>query len=271
MAEPTTNSRAKILIAEDDAIVALDLQGMVMRLGYDVVSIVDNGPSAVAAAVQFKPDIIIIDMMLSGSMDGVQTAREIHRNEEVPVIFCVASPDLSVLVRAKEVSFSSYLLKPINPDTLSTTLDTVLYKFKLEKRVQKAEERYRLLADECGIIKQLFDGNAACEWLWAPDSGVSIPVFQDPRSIEAASPAVASRPFAELNSAEAVTALNKALGTFFGEDSSVPSSGSDSIISACIDLSHSDGTTRLYSLIGLRKAGEKGAHGMMIPLERLSQ
>jgi CheY-like chemotaxis protein len=62
--------RAKVLIAEDDAIVALDLQGMVSRLGYDVVAIVENGPTAIAAVQRFQPDIILLDMVLTGRSTG---------------------------------------------------------------------------------------------------------------------------------------------------------------------------------------------------------
>jgi len=174
MSELPNEVRAKILIAEDDTIVALDLQGMLMRLGYDVVAIVDSGQAAIAAARRFQPDIILLDMILNGSLDGIEVAREIHKTVDVPVVFCVSGADLSILVRAKEISYAGYLLKPINPDSLATTLDTVLYKYKLEMRVRKVEEKYRLLHDQCRVPHTFFEQNAAFNWLWDESSGVKI-------------------------------------------------------------------------------------------------
>ena len=174
MSELPNEVRAKILIAEDDTIVALDLQGMLMRLGYDVVAIVDSGQAAIAAARRFQPDIVLLDMILNGSLDGIEVAREIHKTVDVPVVFCVTGADLSVLVRAKEISYAGYLLKPINPDSLATTLDTVLYKYKLEMRVRKVEEKYRLLSDKCRVADSFFEQNAAFDWQWSESSGAKI-------------------------------------------------------------------------------------------------
>lgn len=174
MAGLATDVRVKILIAEDDAIVALDLQGMVMRLGYDVVAIVDNGQAAVAAVKRFRPDIILMDIVLSGPLDGIEVARAIQSESDVPIIFCISSPDLAVLVRAKKISYAGYLLKPINPDSLSTTLDTTLYKYKLEKRVQKAEEKYQQLVGKCEIVQMFMENNIAFEWSWSGEKGPHI-------------------------------------------------------------------------------------------------
>ena len=174
MSELSNDLRAKVLIAEDDAIVALDLQGMVSRLGYDVVAIADSGNNAIASTKRFQPDIILLDMVLNGTMDGIDVAREIQRELDVPIVFCVSSPDLSALVRAKEITYAGYLLKPINPDSLATTLDTALYKYKLENRVRKAEDRYKSLADKCEMMEYFLDGNAAFEWSFA-DGTVRVP------------------------------------------------------------------------------------------------
>ncbi len=183
MSEMPNNVRAKVLIAEDDAIVALDLQGMVMRLGYDVVAIADSGPAAIAAALRFRPDIILLDMVLKGTYDGIAVAREIHKSKDIPIVFCVSSPDLSMLVRAKEISYAGYLLKPINPDSLSTTLDTALYKYRLEKRVEQAEARFRGLADKCEVLQFFFNQNAAFEWIWSSETGSHVSGYTDHEAI----------------------------------------------------------------------------------------
>lgn len=173
MSDLVSEARTKILIAEDDAIVALDLQGMVARMGYDVVAIVDNGNAAVAAAGRFRPDIILLDMQLAGAIDGIEVARKIHETSPIPVIFCISSPDLSALFRAKDISYAGYLLKPINPDSLATTLDTVLYKYKLEKRAELAEERYRRLSETCEILSLFEENDLVFHWTLGNDGVVA--------------------------------------------------------------------------------------------------
>lgn len=174
MSDLISETRTKVLIAEDEPIVALDLQGMVTRLGYDVVATVDNGTAAVAAARRFIPDIILLDIALSGSLDGIDVARKIHDFSPVPIVFCISTPDLAALMRAKEISYAGYLLKPINPDSLSTTLDTVLYKYNLEKRAELAEERYRTLEKTCTLLKYFSDRDTAFHWKGTAAGGVHI-------------------------------------------------------------------------------------------------
>lgn len=172
MSDTNVDLRAKVLIAEDDTIVALDLQGMVMRLGYDVVQIVYSGQTVVASALRFRPDIVLIDLGLAGTPDAVDIAREINGKLDIPIVFCVGTPNISALARTKDLEYATYLLKPINPDSLSTTLDTVLYKYKLERRVRQAEEQFRQLADTCGLLQFFLERGAAGEWYWSPSSGL---------------------------------------------------------------------------------------------------
>ena len=247
MSELPTDVRAKILIAEDDAIVALDLQGMVMRLGYDVVAIVDSGQAAVAAAKRFHPDIILLDMVLGGSMDGIEVAYEIHKTFDMPVIFCVSSPDLSSLVRAKEISYAGYLLKPINPDSLSTTLDTVLYKYKLEKRVQKAEEKFRSLSDKCELLQFFSDNACVFEWTWRSGEGFRFTEGADGPSVPEAIAGLASR-LSGLVSDWAVSAP------------------SELQFAALIDSSVEACGKKVHAVIGLRNAETGVVNGMLIPL-----
>lgn len=172
MSDTNVDLRAKVLIAEDDTIVALDLQGMIMRLGYDVVQIVNTPQTAIGSALRFRPDIVLIDMGLAGKPDAVDIAREINEKLDIPVVFCVGTPDIASLARTKNLEYATYLLKPINPDSLSTTLDTVLYKYKLERRVRQAEEQFRRLADTCALLTYFMENNAAGEWHWSAEGGL---------------------------------------------------------------------------------------------------
>ncbi len=172
MSDHGSDTGAKILIAEDDAIVALDLQGMVTRLGYDVVQIVDSSQVLLNAALRFRPDIVIVDMNLSGTPDVIEVTSQIHESLDIPVVFCVGVPDLSLLARTKHLDYTAYLMKPVNPDSLSNTLDTILYKNKLERRVREAERIWTQLSDKCRVLQFFRDHSLAFRWSWVKDGGV---------------------------------------------------------------------------------------------------
>lgn len=171
----------KVLVAEEDPIVSLDLQGMLMRLGYDVVALVDN-PSAILIAVRrFVPDIVLLSSSFSGGLDGISFARNIQEITDIPIVFCVSSPDLAILTKAKEIAFSGYLIKPINPDSLATTVDMVLYKYKLQKRVQEAEEKFKQIAARCEVMQYFLEENTVFRWELSDTGSVcfDVPVFSD--------------------------------------------------------------------------------------------
>ncbi len=250
MSDATNDLRTKVLIAEDDAIVALDLQGMVMRLGFDVVSIAENGQTAIAAARRFQPDVILLDMVLSGAMDGIEVAREVHRHLDIPIVFCVASPDLATLSRAKDISYAGYLLKPINPDSLATTLDTVLYKYKLEKRVKLAEEKFAALADTCELLSFFKESGMALSWSWNADSEVTLP---------------SSKPFAGIPAEAFMERIGSAVRSL--SDSSRPASPSGRI-AALVEFLNGDGVAVPFALLGMRDDGTGAVNGLAVPLER---
>ncbi|ULQ60318.1 response regulator [Brucepastera parasyntrophica] len=179
MPDLINDSHTKILIAESDPIVALDLQGMVMRIGYDVVALADACPAVITAVKRFLPDVVLLDMTLKGDQDGIEIAREIQKDFDIPIIFCITTPDLSALVRAKELTYAAYLLKPISPDNLSTTLDTVLYKYKLEKRMKQTEARFQQLAEKEEILRFFMDDKSAFVWHWEKDGGVKLEDYDE--------------------------------------------------------------------------------------------
>ena len=92
--------RARILIVEDERIVANDLRGRLDRIGYDVVGMACTGEDAIARAREHLPDIVLMDITLKGAMDGVEAAEEIGRASDIPVIFMTAHSDDVTLQRA---------------------------------------------------------------------------------------------------------------------------------------------------------------------------
>jgi diguanylate cyclase (GGDEF)-like protein/PAS domain S-box-containing protein len=130
----------KILIVEDEKIIALDLQRRLERFGYSVVGMASEGEEAIAAAREREPDIILMDIMLAGPMDGIEASKRIRVELDIPVIFLTAYTDEKTLERAKEVEPFGYILKPFKERELYTTIDIALYKNSIDRRL-RAQER----------------------------------------------------------------------------------------------------------------------------------
>jgi len=105
--------KIKILIAEDEAIIAQCLKMELELHGYDVCKFVAEGEEAIETAKEEKPDIILMDINLSGKMDGIEAARQIIALKEIPIIFMTGFNDTNIIKKAKEINPVAYLEKPI--------------------------------------------------------------------------------------------------------------------------------------------------------------
>ena len=105
-------SKTTILVVEDEAAVAADLCAKLQRLGYEVCGIADKGEEAVALAGSLRPRLVLMDMRLEGSMDGIEAAEAICRGHDVPVIYLTAHSDAATLERARLTGPSGYILEP---------------------------------------------------------------------------------------------------------------------------------------------------------------
>ncbi|MBP1624626.1 MAG: sensory transduction regulatory protein, partial [Acidobacteria bacterium] len=144
MTETMQGSKARILVVEDETIVALDLQNSLKILGYEVVGTASNGPDAIAKATKTRPDLVLMDIILQGDMDGVQTAEAIHAQLNVPVIFLTACADEKTLQRAKVTEPFGFMIKPFEDRELHSHIEIALYRNTMERRLRESEERYFL-------------------------------------------------------------------------------------------------------------------------------
>lgn len=124
-------SQVRILIVEDENIVALDLERGLRRLGYSVVGMASTGQEAIRMAEETRPDLILMDIQLKGAMDGITAAKQIRELFNVPVVFLTAYSDEGTLQRAKTSEAFGYLLKPFEEIELRTTIETVLNKDRM--------------------------------------------------------------------------------------------------------------------------------------------
>ncbi|HPC42478.1 MAG TPA: response regulator [Spirochaetota bacterium] len=130
---------AKILIVEDDPVTVMYLQEMLELRGYRVVGSAPDGPDAIALAGRERPDLILMDVMLEGAMDGIETAMNIQSRFHIPVVYLTASTDEKNLRRAQETDPYGYLIKPIKDYDLYSALETALTRHRLEKKIKESE------------------------------------------------------------------------------------------------------------------------------------
>lgn len=117
----------KILLVEDDWIIAKEITLSLNDLGFEVVGNFDAGEDALKKIPELKPDIILLDIGLSGEMTGIDTAREIKRQNQLPFIFLTALADSSTIEQAKLTEPYAYLVKPVKAETLYSTIEITLH------------------------------------------------------------------------------------------------------------------------------------------------
>ena len=130
-------SVSSIMVVEDEAIVAKDIETSLAGLGYSISAVVSSGEEALAAAQNAKPDLILMDIMLNGKTDGIETAKQITSRLDIPVVFLTAFSDEGTIGRAKEANAFGYLLKPFEERELRTTIEMALYKNAMERKLKQ--------------------------------------------------------------------------------------------------------------------------------------
>ena len=133
-------ARASILIVEDELITAADLEDALVRLGYHVAGTASSGKGAVERAERTRPDLILMDIRLKGSMDGTEAAAEIHRRFGIPVIYLTAHADAKTLARAKLAEPLGYVVKPFQDTELQAAIEMALHKGGIDREAKERED-----------------------------------------------------------------------------------------------------------------------------------
>jgi PAS domain S-box-containing protein len=166
--------KARILIVEDEAIIAMEVESQLQSLGYEVTSIVDNGEDAIRKAEEDKPDLMLVDIRIKGEIDGIDTAEVIRNRFGIPVIFSTAYLDQERIERAKITMPFGYVLKPIQERDLRVTLEMALYVSKVERErrvVEKKLKKSESLLKEAQVVGHI--GH------WELDSPLGTPIWSD--------------------------------------------------------------------------------------------
>jgi PAS domain S-box-containing protein len=139
--------KAKILVVEDDAITAEDLQDRLKDLGYDVPAIAASGEEAIKKAEEIKPDLMLMDIVLKGDMDGIEATEQIHDRFDVPIVYLTAYIDEERLEKTKVTKPYGYIIKPFEDRELRPVIEMALQRHKLEKALREKERGYRNLIE----------------------------------------------------------------------------------------------------------------------------
>ncbi len=149
----------KILIVEDQGIEALDIQHRLSNLGYRTPEIAFSGEEAVKKAQETCPDLVLMDIMLGGEMDGVMAARQIQACCGIPVIYLTANANEDTIQRAKMTHPYGYIVKPFKERELYIAIDMALYKHRMEKKLRESEEWFAITLKSIGDAAIATDKN----------------------------------------------------------------------------------------------------------------
>jgi len=158
-------NKARILIVEDEAVVAENLEKVITDCGYEVVGRAASADDAVNAAIELNPDLILMDIVLLGEKNGIDASYEIKEKIDIPIIFLTAYSNLELIDKAKSVEPYAYIVKPFQDRQLFASIEMALYRIQMAKKLKESEERYhRMVANVPGMVFQFVlhpDGSMA--------------------------------------------------------------------------------------------------------------
>lgn len=134
-------NKIKVLVVEDESVVAVGIKKQLKDLGFEVVGTAATGKEAINIALQKNPDIILMDIVLQGEMDGIETAEVIQSHKDTPIIYITAYFDEEMLIRARLTEPYAYMIKPIKTSELNANLQMAVYKYKSEKKKDEISQQ----------------------------------------------------------------------------------------------------------------------------------
>jgi len=160
------NEITRVLVVEDEAVSALALTRRLAKLGYEIAGVADSSQQALVMALATKPTLVLMDIAIQGTMDGVDTATELLRQMDIPIIFLTAHSDTATIERAKGVSPHGYLLKPFEVRDISIAIEMAVHRHRSETRARllrqaamENDEQRRLMAAEHTLLEDTLQGS----------------------------------------------------------------------------------------------------------------
>ncbi|HSV97023.1 MAG TPA: PAS domain S-box protein [Spirochaetota bacterium] len=138
---------AGVIIVEDESIIAMDIAAVLAQRGYRVLATVADADEAVAKTGELSPDIVLMDIVLDNGQSGIDAARRINDLYDIPVLYVTSHADENTVRRARAAGPYGYILKPVSDAELLISIEMVLYRHSLDRRLRASEEKYRRLFD----------------------------------------------------------------------------------------------------------------------------
>jgi len=138
----------RLIIADDEVIISTQLEEFLKTKGFDIVGIATSGIQAVAMAKELMPDLMLMDIVMPGELDGISAASKINRELKIPVIFLTAYADEEMINRAKHIGPFGYVLKPIQPQQILAAIEIALHKQNMEQKLQEAHDMLEQRVEE---------------------------------------------------------------------------------------------------------------------------
>ncbi len=157
-------AKAKILVVEDEIVVAKAIQLALQRHGYDVPATVSSGAEAIQKTAEIQPDLILMDIVLKGGMDGIAVAEQICSRFDIPVVYLTAYTNGETIERAKTTEPFGYITKPFEEKQLFTIIEMALYKHKMDKALRKSESEKQLILSSLSELIVYQDKNLRIVW-----------------------------------------------------------------------------------------------------------
>jgi PAS domain S-box-containing protein len=202
-----SNSGIRVLIVEDEALVAEEIQGRLRNIGHIVVGIVDTGPKAIEMAARTRPDLILMDIRLKGSMDGIDAAAWIYAQLHLPVVYVTAHADEATLRRAKATGPFGYVVKPFQERELVMAVDIAVQRHRMEKSLQEGHLTYAAILESVADAVIATDKQSLVRFLnpvaaaltgWRSEEARGRPVGQVMRLVDPATGGEASDPLGQV-------------------------------------------------------------------------
>ncbi len=153
--------KIRIAIVEDDAITAINLQQTLLKSGYEVAFAVGSGEQAVEMTMEDQPDLLLIDINLSGHLDGIAAVEQIQNRCNIPIVYLTAYAEKDIIDRAKATGPFGYLIKPLKKRELPATIEIALYKHRMETALKAANQRLEQeIAERKRVEKALWESEA---------------------------------------------------------------------------------------------------------------
>ncbi|MCJ7542284.1 MAG: response regulator, partial [Desulfobacterales bacterium] len=160
----TKKSAYKIMVVEDEAVIALNLQQMLTKMGYDVIGVSYSGEEALEKARSLRPDLILMDIMMPGKLDGIAAAKIIKAELGIPVVFLTAYSEDKIIESAKQTEPYGYILKPSQDREIKATVKIALYKKEMEKALQDSESKLSAMLASVGDHMSMMDKDLNIIW-----------------------------------------------------------------------------------------------------------